>query len=149
MSKEASEGRTVLVAVYGTLKKGYNNHHVLGKEYNYLGYGNTQGKYDMKDAGFPAIVKNEEGKPVQVEVYEIPEDRLKQLDRLEGVPYMYTREKETIKVFLNMEEEEFLDDVFIYVGTDYFKHNKPYESYDHLHVWRSNVIQFPKAGRFA
>ena len=58
----------VKVAVYGTLKKGFHNHLVLGDDAKYLGRGMTTSKYDMRNAGFPAILSNPDGKRVAVEV---------------------------------------------------------------------------------
>lgn len=141
----------VKVAVYGTLKEGYGNHRVLGDEAKFLYRGMTTRKYDMKNAGFPAIMPNPEGKPVAVEVYEVPETQLPYLDRLEGTPHMYTRETEDILVFLNMEEEDVLEDVFIYVGTENsFKRNPHYESrHEGYHEWEGYKRSLPEAGRFA
>ena len=83
-----------LLFVYGTLKKGFHNHGVL-KGAHCQGEAVLFG-YDMYSlGGFPAIVKNVDAElPISGELYEVPE--FKSLDRLEGVPHMYTREEETV-----------------------------------------------------
>lgn len=126
----------VKVAVYGTLKAGYNNHRVLGNEAKLLGTGYTNKLYDMKDSGFPVLLPNEKGKEVLVEVYEVPEEQLKALDRLEGVPRMYTREKTDVTFMLEQDSEE-LKDVFIYEGTPQFQKYPDYVSKEgRWHEWK-------------
>lgn len=108
-----------LVAVYGSLKRGYGNHRVMemarGK---YKGVGVTQkDEFIMDGHGYPYIVrapKNKMRRRVLVEVYEVPKDGLiHHLDVLEGHPHFYKREKEKIR----MENGEVLDAwIYIYNG---------------------------------
>lgn len=127
---------TVKVAVYGTLKAGYNNHPVLGTKAKLIGTGYTNKRYDMKDSGFPVIVPNDKGKEVLVEVYEVPEEQLIPLDRLEGVPRMYTREKTTVTFMLEQDMTEWMD-VFIYEGTSQFNKYPDYKSKEvRYHNWK-------------
>jgi gamma-glutamylcyclotransferase (GGCT)/AIG2-like uncharacterized protein YtfP len=89
---------TPLVAVYGTLKRGYWNHFLL-KGCEFLGEGYTAGRYELFDVGFPYAVPSERGFPLKVEVYRLPSPRvLKALDRLEGYPTCYLRKPERIKL---------------------------------------------------
>jgi gamma-glutamylcyclotransferase (GGCT)/AIG2-like uncharacterized protein YtfP len=72
-----------LVAVYGTLKRGGANHHLLaeGRRSAHVADGYVRGAlYDL--GPYPALVKGLE--PVAVEVYRLLDDRLLDvLDRLE------------------------------------------------------------------
>lgn len=84
-----------LVAVYGTLKKGFHNHHYLiGSKL--LGSGVTKhDHYVMLSAGIPYVCKcvdEEKMGRISVEVYEVDDNTLKNLDRLEGHPEWYKRE---------------------------------------------------------
>ena len=58
------------VCVYGTLKQGMKNHYLL-EESEFLGADVTTGRFRMVDVGFPAIVPDEAGHPVAVEVYRV------------------------------------------------------------------------------
>lgn len=83
------------VAVYGSLKKGFENDLFL-----------TKGKFlfrtTTKEAGFkmlnlfnfPAVIKNEkDGYKIKVEVYEIDQKILEILDEIEGNGRLYQREE--------------------------------------------------------
>lgn len=72
------------VFVYGTLKLGYHNHGLLGGLKNYIGEGilHDYGVFDLP-YGFPGVDKHIGGYVVG-EVYEVDEETLKVLDRLEG-----------------------------------------------------------------
>lgn len=83
------------VFVYGTLKRGYwNNRLLFNCEYV---KDHTLNGYKLYNAGFP-VATPAEGCSVVGEVFEIPKDIEPQviasLDRLEGVPTMYTREEQ-------------------------------------------------------
>lgn len=78
------------VFVYGTLKKGFHNHRWLNGS-----------KLIAKDAemcnlslyhlgGFPGAKPDEDGVIIG-EIYEVDDDTLAGLDRLEGVPTLYQR----------------------------------------------------------
>lgn len=74
--------------VYGTLKKGGYNHHLL-KDAKFLGEATIFGKlYSM--GSFPAMKEDgEQTSAVHGEVYEV--DGFTKLDRLEGHPHLYKR----------------------------------------------------------
>jgi len=84
--------RTNKVFVYGTLKRGYNNHSLLEKA-TLLGKAVTKKKWTMigKDMSFPYVMEQDDalGKNVVGEVYVVNSQELASLDRLEGVPYHY------------------------------------------------------------
>ncbi len=79
---------------YGTLKKNQYFHD------KYLGDGKSKslGKalcsldYTLYIDGLPHLVKEKTDKPVKGELYEINDEVLASLDRLEGVPIFYRRE---------------------------------------------------------
>lgn len=80
-----------LVFVYGSLKKGYGNHPILGNS-ECLGGAVTKLQFQMHSfGGFPALVKGD--KSYQGEVYLVDEATMVRLDRLEGYPHFYTRQQ--------------------------------------------------------
>ena len=79
-----------LVAVYGTLKKGFRNNGVLGNS-ELVGVDYTPEHFTMYDTncGFPAVVQNGDSS-ITVEVYKITSESVAiNLDMLEGFPRMY------------------------------------------------------------
>lgn len=71
-----------LVFVYGTLKKGSWNHHLLEKA-TFLGKSVTLGKlYDL--GGIPGFVRGNEDGLVHGELYRVDDETLDSLDVLEG-----------------------------------------------------------------
>jgi gamma-glutamylcyclotransferase (GGCT)/AIG2-like uncharacterized protein YtfP len=94
--------KNTLVAVYGTLRRGYGNHSLLGDS-PLVGVGRTVKEFLMLASGFPVCLENDDsGTPttqVTVEVYDVglssnPEQIMRRLDNLEGHPDWYER-KET------------------------------------------------------
>lgn len=79
--------KPIKVFVYGTLKKGYHNHHHLGTS-SFLGEAVTQNTYTLTDCGFPYLIPDSDGLPVVGEVYLVDDPAvLMSLDALEGVAY--------------------------------------------------------------
>ncbi len=80
-----------LVFVYGTLRQGQNNHHLLAQS-EWLGNYATPPIYSLYDLGaYPAVI---EGHSVLYgEVYRVDDKTLQQLDLLEDVPVTYRREQ--------------------------------------------------------
>jgi gamma-glutamylcyclotransferase (GGCT)/AIG2-like uncharacterized protein YtfP len=79
--------------VYGTLKKGYGNHHIIA-DAEFLGTAKTPRNYDIfpvhPAGGFPICVEN--GKfHVLGELYKINEKILARCDQLESHPDFYRR----------------------------------------------------------
>lgn len=91
------------VAVYGSLLKGLHNHHFL-EESKFIQDDLIPGLKMLNLDFFPGCVSGEDD--IVVEVYEISEETLELLDRLEGVPNFYERVKTETKSGL---------DVFVYL----------------------------------
>ena len=73
----------MLVAVYGTLRKGLNNHALL-KHADYVGKYETLPEYKMVDLGpYPGLLENG-NTSITMEVYKISDITLKNVDNLEG-----------------------------------------------------------------
>ena len=93
------------IFVYGTLRKGMGNHHLLEGS-GFLGMGETVVRYGMYvlPGGIPYVKRRSGMKAVIVgEVYEVDEDTLRRIDRLEGHPDFYRRR--LVPVMLNTEEK--------------------------------------------
>uniref|UniRef100_A0A914EPQ5 Gamma-glutamylcyclotransferase family protein n=1 Tax=Acrobeloides nanus TaxID=290746 RepID=A0A914EPQ5_9BILA len=95
-----------LVFLYGTLKTGEPNHHVLNNPdtgvHELIGIGHTIEKFTLVIAtqfNIPFLL-NEPGKGHQItgEIYSVDEKKLAELDRLEDYPNLYKREKHSIKM---------------------------------------------------
>tara|TARA_R100001594_G_scaffold11802_6_gene26483 strand:- start:1234 stop:2334 length:1101 start_codon:yes stop_codon:yes gene_type:complete len=81
-----------LIAVYGTLKKGYSNYHRYLTNSKYVGSGNTQDKYPLVIQGLPYMVNQKGvGYNVDVDIFRVSDTILKDIDRLEGHPNWYKR----------------------------------------------------------
>lgn len=102
-----------LIFVYGTLKKGYSNHSILGDS-EFVGEFETNDDFILFDCGFPYMVVPEELKAentlvrtcVRGEIYAVSDpDVLDHLDALEGVAYNHYRHQEITVVPVNSEED--------------------------------------------
>lgn len=82
-----------IVAVYGSLKKGFGNHRLLS-DAKYLGTGESGAKYEMLSFGsFPGLLDGLN--IIDVELYEVDDIVLSRLDALEGHPHFYRRDWDT------------------------------------------------------
>lgn len=97
--------------VYGTLMKGEGNHILMG-DAEFKGKFKTQGKWGLINIGnFPALVPY--SLEVEGELYEVDDEQLARIDRLEGVDAgMYQRR--TINIY-DMETGEHVEaDTYIW-----------------------------------
>lgn len=83
------------VAVYGTLRQGCRNNVLLSSS-DFLGKTLTKEEYTLRTmGGCPAVDKTLATSPIVVEVYEVSQEVLSRLDRLEGYSskddYWYNR----------------------------------------------------------
>ena len=82
----------MLVAVYGSLKRGLGNYALL-RESEFKGGLKTAPEFTMYDLGaFPGIMPNG-NTSITCEVFEVDEPTFETLDRLEGYPNFYDRMK--------------------------------------------------------
>ena len=88
-----------LVAVYGTLKKGYSNYYSFLTSAKYVAKGTTKDKYPLIISGLPYLIEDiGKGHNVSVDVFKVSDSKLKDLDRLEGHPNWYCRKQIDIVV---------------------------------------------------
>ncbi len=80
---------TVIVAVYGSLKRGFYNHRLLERS-RFMATGTVAGFTMYSLGAFPMIVEGTGS--VAVELYEVDRQTLAALDRLEGFPSFYQRQ---------------------------------------------------------
>ena len=129
-----------VIAVYGTLKKGYSNYwHYLSSS-NYIGKGKTLNKYPLLIKGLPYLIDEvDKGHNVEVDVFGVSDARLKELDRLEGHPNWYCRRQIPIKVnnrtitcwvYFNLRERVTDDSVLHKKYTQDYKPFKKWWDYD-------------------
>jgi gamma-glutamylcyclotransferase (GGCT)/AIG2-like uncharacterized protein YtfP len=109
------------VFVYGTLKRGIQNHHLLrGAEY--VGNAYTIECFTMFNVGFPVIrtSESEEARSVFGEVYDVDDTILARLDRLENNGVMYDRK--TVQIAFPPGQgmasggQDLIDEAGIYIG---------------------------------
>jgi len=83
-----------VVAVYGTLKKGFGNYYAYLKNSKHLGRGETKDRYPLVVNGLPYLVnKKGIGHNVVVDVFKVSDTTFDNLDALEGHPRWYRREQ--------------------------------------------------------
>lgn len=90
-----NETSSNLVFVYGSLKEGFHNHHLLSDRNSslYLFDGETQDKFTLLDLGtYPGVTLKPTSK-IQGEIYNVSPECFSQLDNLEGYPDYYSRKK--------------------------------------------------------
>lgn len=88
---------SLLLFVYGTLKRGEKNHHVLADAI-YLGDIQTSPDYLLVDLGpYPGMIEKPlAGIVVEGELFKIPSSLLNKLDKIEGSPYLFNLEPITL-----------------------------------------------------
>lgn len=96
------ESDTHKIFVYGTLRKGYCNHYFLEEDTDYIGKAISVDLYKMtareyiirggRKRAVPFVCKTPEVN-ITGEIYEVSNNTLKLMDRLENHPYWYVREE--------------------------------------------------------
>ncbi len=104
------------VFVYGTLKRGFWNHHLL-KGCEFIGAAATVPTYKMIENGFPVIMPDPEGKPLAGEIYTVDDETLARLDQLEREGSSYDRKLIDVTLPLASGERQ-PTKAFIYVGRE-------------------------------
>lgn len=117
-----------LVAVYGTLKISKGNHGLLSNSI-YMGTARTKDLMRLCVVSLPYLVRgeSEEGKNVLVELYYVDDSTLASLDRLEGHPVYYKREK----MKFTPEESIFSNEVeaWVYMVDERYDNKKYYDEF--------------------
>lgn len=97
-SREKSFG--IYLFIYGSLKKGFDNHHIIEKA-TYISKAKTVNKFAMyknKKGDYPYLVKDQHLDNINGELYRINrKDLLIKIDKFEDSPNYYQREKIKIK----------------------------------------------------
>lgn len=92
------------IFVYGTLKRGFRNHHLV-HDSEYLGEATTAERYTMTVAeGTPFVNRDKKLSHIHGEVYSVTANTFDKLDELEEHPVWYKREE--IEVHLHQENEQ-------------------------------------------
>lgn len=95
---------TKLYAVYGTLKKNHNNHHIL-RNSKFIGTTHTKAEYNFFAVGsaFPAVTLNG-NKSIPIEIYKVDDPSIERdLDRLEGFVDHYSKNNFYDKILIDTE----------------------------------------------
>ena len=118
--------------VYGSLKKGFDNHKLLDKYAKRVGKASTVGKFAMYEDSFgnyPYLVKEPITK-VMGELYEIKrKELLDKIDEFEGAPEYYQRKKIKVKTHKGVNL------AFVYIKED---EEIPREQ-EPLKIWENNT----------
>ena len=118
--------------VYGSLKKGFDNHKLLQKYAKRVGKASTVGKFAMYEDSFgnyPYLVKEPITK-VMGELYEIKrKELLDKIDEFEGAPEYYQRKKIKVKTHKGVNL------AFVYIRED---EEIPKEQ-EALKIWENNT----------
>ena len=97
MEEEKSEiGKTNFIFAYGTLMSGLGNHHFLQAE-TFVGRATTIQKYSLFAAGVPFVNPTDQRTLILGEVWEVSQEALVKIDKLEGNPDWYTRTPVQVK----------------------------------------------------
>ena len=120
-----------LLFVYGSLKKGFDNHSLLGKYAKRLGKAQTVRKFGMFEDSFgnyPYLINSPYNK-IKGELYQITrKDLLQKIDEFEGAPDYYQREKIEVK------SHHGINRAFVYIQSD----TKAPTDQDSLKEWSNN-----------
>lgn len=86
------------VFVYGTLKRGHGNHHLINKEPEATIIAELPFKM-ISLGGFPGLIESDKLHNITGEIYHVDKETFARLDRLEGYPDFYKRQQFDLKDF--------------------------------------------------
>ena len=118
-----------LVFVYGSLKKGFNNHPLLERS-ECVGRGLVHDAQLYSLGSFPALVIGEGS--VEGEVYEADEETMKRLDMLEGHPHFYQRQ--TFLIDMHGMHGQLPCHVYVFQGDVSRREHIPMGEWTHEHI---------------
>jgi gamma-glutamylcyclotransferase (GGCT)/AIG2-like uncharacterized protein YtfP len=123
---KANVFETNRIAVYGTLKYGLSNYRNYLTESSFAGSGVTKEKYPLIIKGLPYMIKEKgKGHNVEVDVFNVDDDTLARLDRLEGHPKWYKRSE----IMISMENGRSLKCWLYFNITEKSEGNKLHKTY--------------------
>ena len=93
MTKSSSTDR-IIVAVYGSLKRGFYNHYLLETS-TFMATGQVDGFQMFNLGSYPMVVSG--SGQIEVELFEVNRATFTDLDRLEGFPNYYGRQMVTVQ----------------------------------------------------
>jgi len=121
-----------LLFVYGSLKKGFDNHHLLSKYAKRLGKARTVKKFGMFEDSFgnyPYLIPVPYAK-IEGELYEITRKELMdKIDTFEGAPEYYERKRIEVKSHHGVQR------AYVYIQP----HTKVPQGQESLKVWTDNT----------
>ncbi|UOF79326.1 gamma-glutamyl cyclotransferase [Caudoviricetes sp.] len=121
-----------LIAVYGSLKKGFGNHRLL-KSSEFLGTGETFPVFKMISlTNYPGLLDGEDS--IEVEVYEVDDATFRALDLLEGYPSFYNR----VLTIVTLENEQTVPAWIYKLNTDNNYYHSSYERPRYSNVLKIN-----------
>jgi gamma-glutamylaminecyclotransferase len=95
-TSEARSSPGILLFVYGTLRRGFENHEAYLQDAQFLGRAVTQNKFALFLGDFPYLNKTPAVSSIVGEIYRVDEHTLAHIDCLEGHPEEYRRELITV-----------------------------------------------------
>tara|TARA_R110002012_G_scaffold77863_4_gene198588 strand:- start:4655 stop:5119 length:465 start_codon:yes stop_codon:yes gene_type:complete len=126
-----------LVFVYGTLKKGFNNHHLLQIDDSiFKGHCTTGDKYHMfVEHSIPFVIRatdedQQDAVKIEGELYEVNADTLQDLDELEGHPRFYRRQLVSVLVKESKVKKAKLAWMYIYPNMRIYNRNKTFTTWE-------------------
>jgi gamma-glutamylaminecyclotransferase len=118
------------VFVYGSLKRGFSNHHVMSGT-KFVGEGRTGPGFALIDLGrYPGAIRG--GSALAGEVFEVPSHLMGRLDQLEANGRVYERELTRIAL------TQGAVDAWIYLYLLAHGHEKPVKPRDGLLMWQES-----------
>lgn len=120
------------IFVYGTLKRGYSNHRLL-EGAHFLGDAYTVDTFKMIHVGYPVILPDDDGDPVNGEVFDVNTETLINLDALENEGVMYDRKLINVLLTNQPKTNGIIDaNVSVYIGNEDFWSKRPSNTkYEH------------------
>ncbi len=111
LQRTCTENGLVHLFVYGTLKRGYNNHYYLARGKSiYLGKAETVDAFALYVGRYPYVTPQEPICPIKGELYAVDQNTLAQIDLLEGHPTYYKRRLTKVR----LQEDGSIVDAFLY-----------------------------------
>ena len=139
-----------MIAVYGTLKYGYSNFHNYLTQARYVGPGETLNKYPLIINGLPYLLnKKGTGEYVEVDMFLVNSEQLKNVDSLEGHPSWYYRERVSILSENGdvMRPYIYFNDTVEDNGMHHCTYTQEYTNHEtNLHGWEDDELCFEENG---